>query len=91
MPQASAHKMFVIYDEPFWRADGLNAQLISDVGPARMSNDSCMPDEPGPGIILASSRARTRASRGAGPPEQRQDALRDELAATSGRARPSRS
>jgi monoamine oxidase len=32
----------------------LNAQLISEVGPARMSNDSCLPDEAGgPGIILA--------------------------------------
>ena len=44
MPQASAHKMFVLYEEPFWRAEGLNAQLISEVGPARMSNDSCSDD-----------------------------------------------
>ena len=34
MPHASAHQMFAIYDEPFWRADGLNGQLISEVGPA---------------------------------------------------------
>jgi monoamine oxidase len=54
MPHASAHKMFAIYGEPFWRLDRLNAQLISEAGPARMSNDSCLPDEAGgPGIILA--------------------------------------
>jgi monoamine oxidase len=54
MPLASAHKMFAIYGEPSWRLDGLNAQLISEVGPARMSNDSRLPDEAGgPGIILA--------------------------------------
>ncbi len=52
MPQASAVKVFAIYDSPFWREDGLNGQLISDIGPARMSNDSCL--ETGDlGIILA--------------------------------------
>ena len=51
--QASAVKVFAIYDEPFWREEGLNGQLISDIGPARMSNDSCMPEgADGPGIIL---------------------------------------
>jgi monoamine oxidase len=39
MPNSAAMKAFFIYDEPFWRADGLNGQLISDIGPARMSND----------------------------------------------------
>ncbi len=43
MPQASAMKAFFVYDEPFWREDGLNGQLISDLGPARMSNDTCLP------------------------------------------------
>ena len=43
MPQGSAMKAFFVYDEPFWRADGFNGQLISDVGPARMSNDTCIP------------------------------------------------
>lgn len=53
MPQASAVKVFAIYDEPFWRADGLNGQLISDQGPGRMSNDSCMPEGTNDaGIIL---------------------------------------
>jgi monoamine oxidase len=33
VPQAFAHKMFAFYHEPFWRADGLNGQLISEVGP----------------------------------------------------------
>lgn len=52
MPQASAVKVFAVYDEPFWRADGLNGQLISDQGPARMSNDSCI-DTSDLGVILA--------------------------------------
>ena len=80
MPHASAHKMFAIYDEPFWRRDGLNGQLISEVGPARMSNDSCLPDEAGgPGIILAFLEGESARVAGRWPAEQRQRALRAEL------------
>ena len=80
MPQASAHKMFVLYEEPFWRAEGLNAQLISEVGPARMSNDSCMPDETGsPGIILAFLEGESARVAGRWPAAQRAEALRAEL------------
>ncbi|MGB3593726.1 MAG: FAD-dependent oxidoreductase, partial [Ornithinimicrobium sp.] len=32
VPQASAHKMFALYDQPFWRDEGLNGQLISSAG-----------------------------------------------------------
>jgi monoamine oxidase len=80
MPHASAHKMFAIYDEPFWRPGGLNAQLISETGPARMSNDSCLPDEAGgPGIILAFLEGESARVAGRWPAEQRQSALRAEL------------
>jgi monoamine oxidase len=80
MPHASAHKMFAIYDEPFWRPDGLNAQLISEVGPARMSNDSCLPDEAGgPGIILAFLEGESARVAGRWPAGQRHSALRAEL------------
>ena len=86
MPHASAHKMFAIYDEPFWRADGLNAQLISEVGPARMSNDSCLPDEAGgPGIILAFLEGESARVAGRWPAGQRHSALRAELGRHFGR------
>jgi monoamine oxidase len=93
MPQASAHKMFMLYDEPFWRADGLNAQLISEAGPVRMSNDSCMPDDTkGPGIILAFLEGESARVAGRWPAEQRADALRAELGRHFGprAAKPSR-
>ena len=51
LPNGSAMKAFFIYDEPFWRDDGFNGQLISDVGPARMSNDTCIPGNDH-GVIL---------------------------------------
>ena len=52
MPHGSALKAFFVYDEPFWRADGFNGQFISDIGPARMSNDTCVPGHDA-GVILA--------------------------------------
>lgn len=78
MPQASAHKMFALYDEPFWRADGLNGQLISTAGPARMTNDSCMPGEEH-GIILGFLEGENARIEGRWDAERRQAAFRDEL------------
>ena len=86
LPNASAHKMFAIYDEPFWRLDGLNGQLISEAGPARMSNDSCLPSEVGgPGIILAFLEGESARVAGRWPAEQRHSALRAELGRHFGR------
>lgn len=80
VPQGSAHKMFAIYDEPFWRAEGLNGQLISAAGPARMSNDSCLPDDiGGPGIILAFLEGESARVAGRWATADRHAALRAEL------------
>jgi monoamine oxidase len=37
-------KCFAIYDEPFWRADGLSGESISDSGPATLTFDVSPPD-----------------------------------------------
>ncbi len=78
MPQASAVKVFAIYDEPFWRADGLNGQLISDVGPARMSNDSCIADG-NVGVILAFLEGEQARTFGRLPQEELHTMVTDEL------------
>lgn len=78
MPQASSMKVFTIYDEPFWRAEGLNAQLISDRGPARMSNDSCTPDGK-TGIILSFLEGEQARTFGRLPTEERKALILDEL------------
>lgn len=77
-PQGSAMKCFVVYDEPFWRADGLNGQMISEPGPACMSNDSCMPDA-GAGIILCFLEGAQARTFGRWPEERRREALFDQL------------
>lgn len=78
MPQASAMKAFFTYDEPFWRADGLNGQLISDLGPGRMSNDTS-PQDNAYGQILVFLEGEQARTYGRWPQEQRREALTAEL------------
>ena len=78
LPNGSAMKAFFVYDEPFWRRDGLNGQLISETGPARMSNDSCIPGDDH-GVILLfleGDQARLYAQL---PKADRQEAMTAEL------------
>ncbi|BBZ36772.1 flavin monoamine oxidase family protein [Mycolicibacterium confluentis] len=78
LPNASAMKAFFIYDEPFWRADGLNGQLISDVGPARMSNDTCIPGDDH-GVLLLFLEGEQARTFGRLPEEERRAAMTAEL------------
>ena len=78
LPNGSAMKAFFIYDEPFWRADGFNGQLISDVGPARMSNDTCIPGDDH-GVILLFLEGDQARTFGRLPEAQRREALTAEL------------
>jgi monoamine oxidase len=78
MPNGSAMKAFFVYDEPFWRADGFNGQLISDVGPARMSNDTCIPGDDR-GVILMFLEGDQARTFGRLPQDERRTALTAEL------------
>lgn len=78
LPNGSAMKAFFGYDEPFWRADGFNGQLISDVGPARMSNDSCIPGDDH-GVILMFLEGDQARTFGRLPEDERRAALTAEL------------
>ncbi|MET7450610.1 FAD-dependent oxidoreductase [Streptomyces sp. NPDC005574] len=44
MPMGSIGKAVAVYDTPFWRADGLNGQVVSDTGLARSTFDNSPPD-----------------------------------------------
>ncbi|OBA85713.1 monoamine oxidase [Mycobacteriaceae bacterium 1482268.1] len=78
VPNGSAMKAFFIYDEPFWRADGFNGQLISDAGPARMSNDSCIPGDDH-GVILMFMEGNEARIAGRLSQSERREALTAEL------------
>ncbi|PLB50947.1 amine oxidase [Aspergillus steynii IBT 23096] len=45
MPMGALGKAVAIYESPWWRAKGLNAQVLSDSGAVRSTFDSSPPDE----------------------------------------------
>lgn len=51
MPQGTVWKCMAVYDEPFWRADGLSGQATSDTGPVRVAFDNSPPSGT-PGVLL---------------------------------------
>ena len=51
LPAGSVIKVYAIYDEPFWRRDGLNGQVGSDQGPVKVVFDNS-PPEATPGILV---------------------------------------
>src|SRR4051794_41153207 len=44
MPNGSLMKAEAIYDKPFWRDQGFTGQVISDVGPVKVTFDNSPPD-----------------------------------------------
>ena len=65
LPAGSVIKAYAAYDEPFWRADGLNGQAASDRGPVKVTFDNSPPSGT-PGVLmgfLEGNEARTWARR----------------------------
>ena len=55
MPMGTVIKVQCVYDEPFWRADGLAGQATSDTGPVKITFDNSPPDataQHGPGVLM---------------------------------------
>jgi monoamine oxidase len=50
-PNGSVIKVQVLYDTPFWRADGLTGQAVGDADPVRITFDNSPPDG-SPGVLL---------------------------------------
>jgi monoamine oxidase len=51
MPLGTVAKCMAIYDEPFWRAEGLSGQGMSDTGPVKLTYDNSPPGG-SPGVLL---------------------------------------
>ena len=74
LPAGSVIKVFAVYPEPFWRADGLNGQAASDKGPVKITFDNSPPSGDA-GILvgfLEGGEGRTWARR---TPVEREDAV----------------
>ena len=70
-PMGAVVKCHAVYDEPFWRADGLSGTATSDAGPARVVFDNS-PPEGQPGVLLAFLEGRVARTL---PAEQRREAV----------------
>jgi monoamine oxidase len=74
MPQGTVIKTMAIYEQPFWREDGLSGQAASDLGPARVVFDNSPPDG-SPGVLLGFLEGRLAREWGARPAEERRHAV----------------
>jgi monoamine oxidase len=74
MPQGSVIKTMAIYDEPFWRRDGLSGQGVNDAGPARVTFDNSPPDS-SPGVLLGFLEGRFARHWATRPAAERREAI----------------
>jgi len=76
MPMGTVAKCMAIYDEPFWRAEGLSGQGASDRGPVRLTFDNSPPDG-SPGVLLGFLEGRRARELGRLPEAERRAAVVD--------------
>jgi monoamine oxidase len=74
MPQGSVIKTMAIYEEPFWRREGLSGQGTSDVGPARVTFDNSPPGG-APGVLLGFLEGRFARHWATRPAAERREAI----------------
>ena len=74
MPLGTVAKCMAIYDEPFWREDGLSGQGLSLTGPIRLTYDNSPPDG-SPGVLLGFLEGRHARNWGQATPVDRRDAV----------------
>ena len=74
MPQGSVIKCMAVYDEPFWRRDGLSGQVTSTDGPVKVVFDNT-PSTGGVGVLLGFLEGEQARALGRVSPEERRRAV----------------
>jgi monoamine oxidase len=74
MTQGAVVKCMAVYDEPFWRADGLSGQAMTEEGPARVMFDNT-PQSGSPGVLLGFLEGDAARHWGARPAPERREAV----------------
>jgi monoamine oxidase len=77
-PMGSVIKCMAVYDEPFWRPDGLSGQATGDGAGSRVTFDNSPPDG-SPGVLLAFVEGDEARRLGREPLEVRRRAVLDSL------------
>ncbi len=78
MPSGAIVKISVVYDEPFWRADGLSGQTASPGSVATLTIDACT-DTGTPGVMCVITEGPAARRLGQLVPPDRQAAVVSEL------------
>ncbi len=73
LPAGSVIKLYAVYEEPFWRADGLTGQAASDRGPVKVTFDNSPPDG-SPGVLMGFMEANDGRAAARLPLEERRAA-----------------
>ena len=79
MPSGAIYKTSVVYDEPFWRADGLSGQSAAPGSAVTLSIDACT-DTGSPGIMCAITEGPAARRLARLDPAERKAAIIGELA-----------
>jgi monoamine oxidase len=74
IPAGSVIKVYGVYDEPFWRDDGLNGQIVSDTGPVKITFDNSPPSGQ-PGVLVGFLEGREARLWARRPAEERRLAV----------------
>ena len=79
VPMGSVIKCMAIYDEPFWRAEGLSGQAISLPGPVQVVFDNTPPNGD-PGVLMGFIEGRDARVLGPVPEAERRRVVVENLA-----------
>jgi monoamine oxidase len=79
MPSGAIYKINIVYDEPFWRADGLSGQSAAPGTPAPVTIDACT-DTASPGVLCVIVEGPTARELCAVDATERRTLVLDELA-----------
>jgi monoamine oxidase len=74
VPLGTVAKCMAIYDEPFWREEGLSGEGTSDLGPVKLTFDNSPPDG-SPGVLLGFLEGRRARELGRLPAGERRSAV----------------
>ena len=79
VPLGAVFKIAQVYDEPFWRADGLSGQSFAPGSPANLTIDSCT-DTGSPGVLTVITEGPVARRIGQLTQAERKKAVRDAVA-----------
>jgi monoamine oxidase len=78
VPAGSIIKLYAIYDRPFWRERGLTGQVVSDVGPVKLTFDNSPPSGT-PGALMGFAEGQDGRRLARLPADERRRVVLDRL------------